>query len=291
MKEELHLNDPMIQNLILEANKAVDKAFSMSPLFAKWIIKPFFGFQIEDASLFYYKHASFNFGANNYKLFVNQNNAFSTRNTDLRTNPNGWICMLIKGEIRITLDDRQLLISASDGYKIFYQSNYGLHETHHFDATIVFLPVGAVNIDVFDANKNLWRNEVKIFSIIDLIKISTLLGGVDFILENIILGKPVGKKINREITYLIDGISNRFKMKAAIAESSFSAATISKLKLSDHKFRKYISILKIIKFEESKYDYSREELAYMLGYSSMAKLREFLEKEEEIYQMLDQEKF
>jgi len=194
MKEELHLNDPMIQNLILEANKAVDKAFSMSPLFAKWIIKPFFGFQIEDASLFYYKHASFNFGANNYKLFVNQNNAFSTRNTDLRTNPNGWICMLIKGEIRITLDDRQLLISASDGYKIFYQSNYGLHETHHFDATIVFLPVGAVNIDVFDANKNLWRNEVKIFSIIDLIKISTLLGGVDFILENIILGKPVGKK-------------------------------------------------------------------------------------------------
>ena len=29
MKEELHLNDPMIQNLILEANKAVDKAFSM----------------------------------------------------------------------------------------------------------------------------------------------------------------------------------------------------------------------------------------------------------------------
>jgi|GEM_PF-1346207 len=291
MKEELHLNDPMIQNLILEANKAVDKAFSMSPLFAKWIIKPFFGFQIEDASLFYYKHASFNFGANNYKLFVNQNNAFSTRNTDLRTNPNGWICMLIKGEIRITLDDRQLLISASDGYKIFYQSNYGLHETHHFDATIVFLPVGAVNIDVFDANKNLWRNEVKIFSIIDLIKISTLLGGVDFILENIILGKPVGKKINREITYLIDGISNRFKMKAAIAESSFSAATISKLKLSDHKFRKYISILKIIKFEESKYDHSREELAYMLGYSTMAKLREFLEKEEEIYQMLDQEKF
>jgi len=281
----------MIQNLILEANKAVDKAFSMSPLFAKWIIKPFFGFQIEDASLFYYKHASFNFGANNYKLFVNQNNAFSTRNTDLRTNPNGWICMLIKGEIRITLDDRQLLISASDGYKIFYQSNYGLHETHHFDATIVFLPVGAVNIDVFDANKNLWRNEVKIFSIIDLIKISTLLGGVDFILENIILGKPVGKKINREITYLIDGISNRFKMKAAIAESSFSAATISKLKLSDHKFRKYISILKIIKFEESKYDHSREELAYMLGYSTMAKLREFLEKEEEIYQMLDQEKF
>ena len=291
MKEELHLNDPMIQNLILEANKAVDKAFSMSPLFAKWIIKPFFGFQIEDASLFYYKHASFNFGANNYKLFVNQNNAFSTRNTDLRTNPNGWICMLIKGEIRITLDDRQLLISASDGYKIFYQSNYGLHETHHFDATIVFLPVGAVNIDVFDANKNLWRNEVKIFSIIDLIKISTLLGGVDFILENIILGKPVGKKINREITYLIDGISNRFKMKAAIAESSFSAATISKLKLSDHKFRKYISILKIIKFEESKYDHSREELAYMLGYSTMAKLREFLEKEEEIYQMLDKEKF
>jgi len=291
MKEELHLNDPMIQNLILEANKAVDKAFSMSPLFAKWIIKPFFGFQIEDASLFYYKHASFNFGANNYKLFVNQNNAFSTRNTDLRTNPNGWICMLIKGEIRITLDDRQLLISASDGYKIFYQSNYGLHETHHFDATIVFLPVGAVNIDVFDANKNLWRNEVKIFSIIDLIKISTLLGGVDFILENIILGKPVGKKINREITYLIDGISNRFKMKAAIAESSFSAASISKLKLSGHRFRKYISILKIIQFEESKYDYSREELAYMLGYSSMAKLREFLEKEEEIYQMLDQEKF
>ena len=291
MKEELHLNDPMIQNLILEANKAVDKAFSMSPLFAKWIIKPFFGFQIEDASLFYYKHASFNFGANNYKLFVNQNNAFSTRNTDLRTNPNGWICMLIKGEIRITLDDRQLLISASDGYKIFYQSNYGLHEAHYFDATIVFFPVGAVNIDVFDANKNLWRNEVKIFSIIDLIKISTLLGGVDFILENIILGKPVGKKINREITYLIDGISNRFKMKAAIAESSFSAATISKLKLSDHKFRKYISILKIIKFEESKYDHSREELAYMLGYSTMAKLREFLEKEEEIYQMLDQEKF
>jgi len=105
------------------------------------------------------------------------------------------------------------------------------------------------------------------------------------------LGKPVGKKINREITYLIDGISNRFKMKAAIAESSFSAASISKLKLSGHRFRKYISILKIIQFEESKYDYSREELAYMLGYSSMAKLREFLEKEEEIYQMLDQEKF
>jgi len=281
----------MIQNLILEANKAVDKAFSMSPLFAKWIIKPFFGFQIEDASLFYYKHASFNFGANNYKLFVNQNNAFSTRNTDLRTNPNGWICMLIKGEIRITLDDRQLLISASDGYKIFYQSNYGLHETHHFDATIVFLPVGAVNIDVFDANKNLWRNEVKIFSIIDLIKISTLLGGVDFILIKKIIDKPVGKKINREIASLIDGISNRFKMKAAIAESSFSAASISKLKLSGHRFRKYISILKIIQFEESKYDYSREELAYMLGYSSMAKLREFLEKEEEIYQMLDQEKF
>ena len=199
--------------------------------------------------------------------------------------------MLIKGEIRITLDDRQLLISASDGYKIFYQSNYGLHEAHYFDATIVFFPVGAVNIDVFDANKNLWRNEVKIFSIIDLIKISILPGGVDFILEKIILGKPVGKKINREITYLIDGISNRFKMKAAIAESSFSAATISKLKLSDHKFRKYISILKIIKFEESKYDHSREELAYMLGYSTMAKLREFLEKEEEIYQMLDQEKF
>jgi len=291
MKEELHLNDPMIQNLILEANKAVDEAFSMSPIFAKWILKPFFGFQIEDALLFYYKHASFNFGANNYKLFVNQNNAFSTRNTDLRTNPNGWICMLIKGEIRITLDDRQLLISASDGYKIFYQSNYGLHETHHFDATIVFLPVGAVNIDVFDANKNLWRNEVKIFSIIDLIKISILPGGVDFILEKIILGKPVGKKINREITYLIDGISNRFKMKAAIAESSFSAASISKLKLSGHRFRKYISILKIIQFEESKYDYSREELAYRLGYSSMAKLREFLEKEEEIYQMLDQEKF
>ncbi len=280
MKEEMLLNEPMTTDLILRAQKAIDNALSISPLFAKWILRPFFGFQIEEASLFYYKHASFNFGAQNSKLFVNQNNAFSVRNTNLKANPNGWICMIIRGEICITLDDRQLLISASDGYKVFYQSNYGLHETYHSDATIIFLPVGAVDIDIFTANQNISRIEVSAFDFIDLIKIAMLRGGSDFILNRIILGLPVGSEKYRKIPYLIDEVVNsKFNLKAGLSNYPFSPATVSMLSVSGYRFQKYINILKFIIYKELKDDLDKDQLAHTLGYSTYTKLFDFLERE------------
>jgi hypothetical protein len=185
-----------VEKIILAARNATSGAPCISPRIAYLILKLFAPVIVHSEEEFLYKHAMVKLdGVGSF--FVSHNNGFSSRFPASRGVKNGWICYLFSGEIECKSAGTSIKIKSSDRFPMYYLANTINAEIKHNNAHILFVPVGAAHVDFVEARARLSEAECRSgIGIFEIIKISNISGGKEFIVKEILGAQCISSKMD-----------------------------------------------------------------------------------------------
>jgi hypothetical protein len=270
-----------IEKTILAARNATSGAPCISPRIAYLILKLFAPVIVHSEEEFLYKHAMVKLdGVGSF--FVNHNNGFSSRFPASGGVKNGWICYLFCGEIEYKSAGTSIKIKSSDRFPMYYLANTINAEIKHNNCHILYVPVGAAHVDFVEARARLSEAECRGgIGILEIIKISNIFGGTEFIVKEILGAQCISSKMDVDSTYLvIEALKFRNGVKSMFEDNIYHESTISRYELGQEgRLGNFIKKIKIATILDKLGKEDEADIAAFLGYSTIYKMRDFLRRE------------
>ena len=268
------------EKIILAARSAASEAACIPPVIAFLILKLFVPIIVHSKKEFLYKHTSVRLdGVGSF--FVNVNNGFSSRFPASEGVKNGWICYLLSGEIEYKSAGTLIKIKSSDRFPVYYLDNTKNAEIKHNNCHILFVPVGAANVDFVEARARLSEAERCVgIGILEIIKISNVSGGREFLVKEILKGQLISTKLDVDSTFLVsEALNFRKGLKSIFDDGRYHVSTISRYKVGKQgRLGEFVKKIKLAYILENLGKEDEADIAAFLGYSTIYKMRDFLSR-------------